>query len=212
MVVPVAMADTDDNSNKRNRSGNEQAILRDHFMAWQCHVRQYAARHEEGRPSIGMRPRLFVSSQELTRITLLINRRELREVTGEFRHMVMRTADPAEQFKAAVRMLSELYYQQPRDFSEVMTALFSAGSSIVSQLTAVGQCEFEFDFQNQYYRIPYAVQRLEEPDPVYQSTYWHNRLFNRAMPGGVQVLAFTPDWAHATANPLPNLLASDRQS
>lgn len=206
------MADSDENSNAAMRSAGEQAILRDHFMAWHCHVRQYAARHEEGRPSIGMRPRLFISGQELTRITVLINRREPREVTGEFRHMVLRTADPAEQFKAAVRMLSELYYQQPRDFSDVTTALFSAGSAMVSQLVAVGRCELEFDFQNQYYRIPCAVQRLDEPDPAYQATYWHNRLFNRAMPPGVQVLAFTPDWAYATANPLPNLLASDRQT
>lgn len=206
------MADTDQNSKPVIRSESEQTILRDHFMAWQCHVRQYAARHEDGRPSLGMRPRLFVSAEQLARITLLINRREPREVTGEFRHMVLRSADPAEQFKAAVRMLSELYYQQPREFSEVMTALFGAGSSIVSQLIAAGQGELEFDFQNQYYRIPCAVQRLQEPDPAYQATYWHNRLFNRSMPPGVQVLAFTPDWARASANPLPNLLASDRQS
>ncbi len=206
------MADTDLNSKEVVRSASEQAILRDHFMAWQCHVRQYAARHEDGRPSFGMRPRLFVSSEQLARVTLVINRREPRKVTGEFRHMVLRTADPAEQFKAAVRMLSELYYQQPREFSEVMTALFGANSSIVSQLMTAGQGELEFDFQNQYYRIPCAVQCLEEPDPAYQATYWHNRLFNRAMPPGVQVLAFTPDWSRATANPRPNLLASDRQS
>jgi len=42
------------------------------------------------------------------------------------------------------------------------------------------------------------VQALAEADAFYQATYWHNRLFNPNPPPGAQVLAFTPDWAHAT--------------
>jgi hypothetical protein len=33
-----------------------EAALRDHFLGWQCRIRQYAVRHGGGRPSSGMRP------------------------------------------------------------------------------------------------------------------------------------------------------------
>ena len=33
--------------------------LRDHFLAWQCRIRQIAMRQDGGRPSPGMRPRVL---------------------------------------------------------------------------------------------------------------------------------------------------------
>ena len=35
---------------------------------------------------------------------------------------------------------------------------------------------------------------------AFQATYWHNRLYNDAMPAGVQVLSFSPDWARASGH------------
>lgn len=180
-----------------------QAQLRDHFLGWQCRIRQHAVRHEGGRPSAGMRPRVLIAGESLAHVVVLINKREPEQVTTEFRHLVLRTADPAEQYKNAVRKLSELYFQRPQGFSDMATALFGPASSMVSRLIDAGVCELEFDFQRQYYRIPCKVTLLAEHEPAFQATYWHNRLFNPAMPPGVQVLAFRPDWAHAHADPAP---------
>ena len=33
-----------------------QAVIRDHFLGWQCRVRQLAMRQAGGRPTSGMRP------------------------------------------------------------------------------------------------------------------------------------------------------------
>jgi hypothetical protein len=41
------------------------------------------------------------------------------------------------------------------------------------------------------------VRLLAEADPLYQATFWHNKLFNPNLPGRVQVLSFAPDWMHA---------------
>jgi len=38
---------------------------------------------------------------------------------------------------------------------------------------------------------------LDEGHPFFQATYWHNRMFNPNLPGGIQILSFTPDWIHA---------------
>ncbi len=50
-------------------------------------------------------------------------------------------------------------------------------------------------------RIPCAVHDLEENDPAWQATFWHNTMFNPNIPGGIRILAFTPDWAAAEADP-----------
>jgi hypothetical protein len=47
------------------------------------------------------------------------------------------------------------------------------------------------------------VAELDESDPAWQLTYWHNSLFNPALPGDVRILGFKPDWACATAEPPP---------
>jgi hypothetical protein len=80
----------------------------------------------------------------------------------------------------------------------VLTALFGGGAALAGRLLAFGACRLEFDQYAQGYRIPCRVTALAEADELYQATYWHNRLFNPNPPPGAQVLAFTPDWAHAT--------------
>ena len=43
-----------------------------------------------------------------------------------------------------------------------------------------------------------SVEELAESDAIFQNTYWHNRLFNPNLPAGVRILAFQPDWSHAS--------------
>ena len=68
-------------------------------------------------------------------------------------------------------------------------------------LRAQAGCVLEFEQFGQSYRIPCAVAALLPDSAAYQVTYWHNHMFNAAMPGAVQILAFTPDWRQATAVP-----------
>jgi hypothetical protein len=65
------------------------------------------------------------------------------------------------------------------------------------------RCELDFQQYNQRWRLPCSVYQLEEDDPAYQATYWHNSLFNPAFPGAIQILGFGPDWAGVAAEPPP---------
>ena len=180
-----------------------QAALRDHFLGWQCRLRQLAVREAGGRPTSGMRPELRLGAEgpPLGAITTLILRRAPAEATAQFRHMVRKTQDPAERYDAALQMLAAAYYQRPREFSDQLTALFGPGSEIAGQLLAAGRCRLAFEQYSQSYTLPCTVRALAEDDPAYQATYWHNALFNPALPGGVRVLGFQPDWARAEAEP-----------
>jgi len=180
-----------------------QAALRDHFLGWQCRLRQLAVREAGGRPTSGMRPelRLDEDGPPLGAITTLILRRAPAEATAQFRHMVRKTQDPAERYDAALKMLAAAYYQRPQEFSDQLTALFGPGSEIAERALSAGRCRLAFEQYNQRYTLPCSVRVLTEDDPVYQATYWHNALFNSALPSGVQVLGFQPDWALAEAEP-----------
>ncbi len=180
-----------------------QAALRDHFLGWQCRLRQMAVRQAGGRPTSGMRPevRLEGAAEALGRITVLILPKAPEQATAQFRHMVRKTQDPAERYDAALAILAAAYYQRPQEFSDELTALFGPASDIAGRLLTAGRCVLAFDQYSQRYRLPCAVRRLAEDDPAYQATYWHNALFNPTLPGGVRVLAFQPDWTRAEAEP-----------
>lgn len=185
------------------RHQTAQAALRKQFLKWQCRARQNAVRKQSGRPSLPMCPRIVVESKALAQITILINKREQYSMTPEFRHMVRRTQDPQSRLESVLQLLAAEYFQNPDEFSDQMTALFGPGALLVDHLDRLGSCLLEFSQPRQYYALPCAVENLSERDPAYQATYWHNRLFNPAMPPGVQVLAFRPDWSTAKADPSP---------
>ena len=180
-----------------------QAVIRDHFLGWQCRVRQYAMRQAGGRPTTGMRPGVALErdGEDLGQITVMIVKSESDQVTAQFRHMVRKTQDPAERYESAVKFLASAYYQHPAEFSDEMTALFGQDSGLAARLTAAGRCRLDFEQYSQRYRVPCRVRDLPLSDPAFQATYWHNALFNPSMPGAVRVLAFTPDWAAAEAEP-----------
>ena len=177
--------------------------LRGHFLGWQCRVRQYAVRQGGGRPTEGMRPRVLVLEPEadLGPVTVLINQLEPHEATSQFRHLARKTNDPVERYNGAIKLLSAAYYQRPEEFSDELTALFGPASPVAGRLLAGGGCRLLFAQYSQSYDLPCSLRRLPEDHPAFQATIWHNSLFNPNLPGGVQVLAFRPDWAKATADP-----------
>ena len=180
-----------------------QAQLRDHFLGWQCRIRQMSMRESAGRPTAGMRPDVTVGgeSQPLGAITVLIIKQDPTESTAQFRHAVQRTHDPVERWESAVKTMQAAYYQRAREFSDQLTALFGPKSAAAQRLSLAGTCRLDFAQYNQRYRIPCKVRALAPSDLAFQATYWHNHLFNPNLPGDVTVLGFAPDWAHASADP-----------
>jgi hypothetical protein len=178
--------------------------LRDHFLGWQCRVRQYAVRHAGGRPTAGMRPRALdrAGAAVAPALTLLILPREPSDSTEAFRHVAKGTHDPRERYDKAMQLLAAAYYQHPRTFSDVMTGLFATGPAVpAAVLLEAGACILEFEQYSQGYRIPCAVAALAPEDAAYRATYWHNALFNPNIPAAIQILTFTPDWSRASADP-----------
>lgn len=173
--------------------------MRDEFIGWQCRIRQHAFRTQGGRPSSGMRPRITRTdgSEVSDAVTVLLIESDPAESIAQFRHLVRQSHDPARRYDAAVRLLSSAYYQSMRGFSDRMTALFSISSPIAALLQKDDDCLLDFDQFSQRYSLPCAVATLDEDDPAFQVTYWHNFLFNPALPGKVQILSFAPDWDKA---------------
>jgi hypothetical protein len=177
--------------------------LREHFLGWQCRIRQQAVRREGGRPSPGMRPKIVLGTNEVVAeaVTVLIAEDEPTVMTDQFRHIVKRTHDPRARYEAALRLLASAYYQHPENFADRLTALFGRGAVIVGRLVAAGRCVLAFQQHGQSYRLPCAIETLGEDDPAWQATFWHNAMFNAALPAHADVLAFEPDWSAATAFP-----------
>ncbi len=181
---------------------NRANLIRNHFMGWQCRIRQQVMRVDGGRPSNGMRPALFgPNGEDLGRIIVLINKEDADEVATQFRHMVLKTQDPNERYDSAMKFFAAAYYQRGHEFDSSLTALFGPDSAVAKQLAQAGSCTLKFDEFNQRYEMPCVVEDLEQHDIRYQATYWHNRLFNPAMPADVRVLALTPNWADVVAEP-----------
>ena len=180
--------------------------LRDHFVGWQCRIRADAMRRRAGRPSPGMRPQVLnAAGNELApAVTMLLVRREAESFAPEFRHLARRTHDPRDRREAALALLAERYYQHARDFSDMLTATFATGSALADELQREGRCGLAFDQDGQRYDLPCAVSLLGSSDPRRDETWWHNALFNPQLPPDIPVLAFTPRWLAAVAEPDPD--------
>ena len=174
--------------------------LRDRFIGWQCRLRQMAVREAGGRPSAGMRPQVMSPAGEelAAAITVLIVPADPGDSIKLFRYQVLRTEDPVERYDKALEILAANYFQHPREFSDVMTALFAAQSGLADRLLDLGRCRLVFEQHSHAYRVPCVVLRFAEDDGPFQATFWHNRLYNPNLPAGVRVLGFKPDWSHAS--------------
>jgi hypothetical protein len=177
------------------------AALCREFLGWQCRIRQLAARQEGGRPSAGMRPRVVGANGEALSdgIVTLVVESEPAESTQLFRYQYLRTQDPNERYDNMLEILQGSYFQDPARFSDLITALFGPESSLAAQLMRDGRCVLDFEQYTQGYRIPCTVTQLAESHAFHQATLWHNRMFNERLTPDVQILAFRPDWAHASS-------------
>ena len=160
------------------RISNE--ALRDHFLGWQCRIRQLAIRQLEGQPMPAMQPAVWSRKGEpiSQRMTVLIIKAEPAKSTAYFRHQLQRTHEHAEARAAGLAYLAADYFQDPQSFSEEMTALFPAASPAAGAMLAARPVLLDFDQYSQRYRISCKVRRLKGDDSARQAALWHNRLFN----------------------------------
>jgi hypothetical protein len=179
------------------------AALRDHFIGWQCRIRQICVRQNGGEPIPGMRPRVFdrAGNRLTAGMTTLLSREDPTAWTDMFRQAYRRTGDPRERYSRMLEMLAGTYFQKPKEFQDELTASFARDSALASRLVAERSCILEFEQFNQGYRLPCVVADLASIDISYQATYWHNILFNPHLPPDPRILAFTPIWAEASASP-----------
>jgi hypothetical protein len=164
------------------------------FISWQCRLRKLAMRERGGRPSPGMSAGIHAvtGGDEQARINFLINRGDSADRTREFRHIIRKTHDSSEWLKNGLRILAELHYHETDRFLNELTALFSHDSSIAYALLKAGQCQLRVAEGSIEHGFDFDVRSLGQDDELFQATYWHNHLFNPALPGKVRVLAFTP--------------------
>jgi hypothetical protein len=184
---------------------NHAKALRDHFLDWQCRIRQAAMREDGGRPSSGMRPRVLdASGDELSpELTVLMIPKEPEESTALFRHEVMRTSDPRDVYERALTFLRADYFQHPDRFSDRLLTVLPADSALAGALCDRGGCILAFEQGRRRYSLPCSVREARNGSAAREAAIWHNRLFNPALPDTVHVLDFHPDWASAVADPWP---------
>ena len=189
--------------------GSAAAALRDEFIAWQCRLRRHAMRELGGRPSEGMRPAALDSGglPISDGITVLLARNDPLSVARNLEFQFKRTQDPLDRYEKAVTAFSADFYQHPDRFSGVMSGLFNEQSPTLRKLLespgqllspAPARCVLLFNERSRSYRVPCDIERLAPDAALYRSTYWHNALFNPDLPPDIAIVAFVPDWLHAS--------------
>ncbi len=179
------------------KSYSDKVQLRARFIAWQCLIRQYAIRHSDGRPPAGAQPVMKIEGQSERAITVLLCKNDSEEPGMQFRFLAKKTHDPRLRRESAVRYLAETYYQKANTFSDQLTAIFHLNSQLAQHFQSNKSVKLEFSQANQHYLVPCTSRVCDPDESMYQSTYWHNLLFNSALPGKVVVVCFTPDWVNA---------------
>jgi hypothetical protein len=179
--------------------------IRDHFLAWQCRIRQDAMREHGGRPSPGMRPRVLdPQGRELaSALTVLLIPNEPEESTAFFRFQVMKTPDPRDVYERALTFLQADFFQTPEAFSDRLVTVLPRDAALADALIEQGACTLEFVQSRQSYRIAAEVRALKSGHAAREAAIWHNRLFNPALPDNVHVLELRPDWLSVEADPAP---------
>lgn len=180
-------------------------MLRDSFLRWQCRIRQMSMRDEQGRPGDGVMPEVTLAgaTEPLGHIITVLNKLPSESITPELKHMALKTNDPAQRREGALRLFSETYYQKGGTFADTLTATFPAGSPGARQIREAERCTLRFEAYRQRFDLSCRVWSLAEKNPLFQSTYWHNILFNPALSADCVILAFEPDWEASDADPLP---------
>lgn len=174
--------------------------LRTEFLKWQCRARQIAMREKAGRPDDAVTPAVILSGEDTLfgHVITVLNKSPRFEVVAEMNHMAAKTNDPAQRREDAVRFFSASYYQQAREFSDVLTATFSPDSPGATTLRRTERCRLIFEAYGRRFELHCRIWRLAPKNPLRQATMAHNRLFNPNLPANTVVLGFEPDWANST--------------
>ena len=178
--------------------------LRTAFIAWQCRIRQLAARDFGGQPMPAMRPRASTKKGAviLPATTVLLVPLEPATSTAFFRFQQQKTNELEKARQAGLGYLAGDFYQLPELFSDEMTAVFGPVSESAAALLQAKEVLLDFEQFSQSYRMFCKVRRLP-PGPAHDSSLWQTRLFNPNIPNDATVLGFKPDWKNAAADPLP---------
>jgi hypothetical protein len=179
--------------------------LRDHFLGWQCRIRQISARDYGGQPMPGMRPRVSGRKGEvmLPAMTVLLVPEEPSVSTAFFRFQAQKTSEPQRARDAGINYLAGDFYQLPELFSDELTAVFGAGSETAAMLVKAKEVLLDFEQYSQSFRMFCKVRRLAARSSAREASLWQSRLFNPNLPNDAMVLGFKPDWKNAAADPMP---------
>jgi hypothetical protein len=179
--------------------------LRDAFLKWQCRVRMIAMRENMGRPDDTITPSLTLkgSDEPMGHIITVMSKLPQFSKTPELQHLVKQTFDPAKRREKALELFSSIYYQKGREFSDILTSSFPAGSKGAEAIRAAEYCTIRFEAYNQIYELECKVWTLAKNNALYQATWWHNHLFNPDMSDDAVILGFEPDWDASRADPSP---------
>ncbi|MBX2882544.1 MAG: hypothetical protein KTR32_21520 [Granulosicoccus sp.] len=173
------------------------------FLGWQCRIRQHAVRKQNGMPPPGIKASVKIDGEFAGQINTIMNKKEPEDVIAEFRFMVQKTVDPKKIHENAIKYLSEYYYQYPREFDEMLTALFALDSEVADRMLQANVMELSFVQANQKYVLKCNAVLCNTDSNPYQATYWHNHLFNPNLPGVVKILGFNVEWANSTSEQIP---------
>ena len=192
-------------ASKRSQSDSDSFPLREAFLRWQCRVRQIAMRERKGQPDDSVMPFLTLPNHPEPQgqiITVLSKARGYSKLP-EIQHIVRRTNDPAQRREKAIALFSEMYYQKADEFSDVLTATFLPGSKGARTIVRAKTCQLTFNAYSQRFDLECKVNRLSQHDPLYQATWWHNKIFNPNLNPETIVLGFKPQWELSSAEPNP---------
>jgi len=177
--------------------------LQRQFLAWQCLIRQYAIRNEDGRPPAGAKAALSyldANGDQITEsspVVTVISKLDCDALTRQFRFIAQKERDPNVRREAALKHLAEAHYQQAASFSDQLTAVFALNSSRVSSWLRSEDVNLLFKQANQQYILPVSIRLSQEDESHFQFTYWHNLMFNPALPAKVDLVVFSPVWEKA---------------
>ena len=181
----------------------DNELLRDAFLRWQCRVRQIAMRENGGYPDEAITPMLKLSdnTEPSARLITVLSKSPIHSKISEMRHMVKSTHDPAQRREKAIEFFAGTYYQKVREFSDILTATFSPGTTRAQDIHAASSCTLVFDSYGQRFDLSCIVSALARGSPFFQATWWHNMLFNPRLHPSTVILGFQPDWANSSAKP-----------
>lgn len=183
--------------------------LCNHFLTWQCRIRQIAMREDGGRPAQGMCPQVVSAEGEVLaeRIIILLIRENPQESTEFLKFQVQKHNAPEDIYKKSLTYLQSTHYHRAIEFSDEMTGLFAGDSELVKRLLIEGKVVLNFAQFSQRYALPCAIRQLSPHEPAHQASVWHNRVFNPNLSDDVSIIGFQPDWEAAA-----DLLKRPRQA